>query len=188
MPGGAGPCGAGPRGAAPTVAPAIAALLTPLRPAGTVSDVQIVLIRHADAVGEGPGLPDEHRFLSAEGRAAARALGALLAEAGIAVGAAVTSPLVRAVQTAELVTGAIGWGGPVEATVRLAPGCAVRSAAEWLGGRAATLSGALLAFGHEPSISSLAELLGDEHRVSAFGKAEACLVEDGTLRWRLAPT
>ena len=40
--------------------------------------------------------------------------------------------------------------------------------------------------GHEPSISALAELLGGGERVSAFHKAEAALVEDGTLKWRLS--
>ena len=80
---------------------------------------RIVLVRHADAVSEGPGLPDEHRYLSAAGRQQSRELGALLAEAGIVVGAAVASPLVRAVQTGELVLAAIGWGGPLEASVRV---------------------------------------------------------------------
>lgn len=151
--------------------------------------IQIVLCRHADAVGEGPGLPDEHRYLSAAGRQASRELGALLADAGIRIAAAASSPLVRAVQTAELVVGAIGWAGPIEATHRLAPGGGSRGAAEWLQQAAQAIAGrgALVAFGHEPSISGLAELLGDGEHVPAFRKAEACLVEDGAIRWRLSP-
>ncbi|HEU5057226.1 MAG TPA: histidine phosphatase family protein [Kofleriaceae bacterium] len=150
---------------------------------------QIVLCRHADAVGEGPGLPDEHRYLSATGRSASRELGALLADAGIRIAAATTSPLVRAVQTAELVVGAIGWSGPIEATRWLAPGAGSRGAADWLRQAAQDLTGrgALVCFGHEPSISGLAELLGTGEHVSAFRKAEACLIEDGQLRWRLSP-
>lgn len=149
---------------------------------------QIVLVRHADAVGEGPGLPDEHRYLSAAGRTASRELGALLADAGIRIAAAATSPLVRAVQTAELVLGAIGWSGPIEATRWLAPASGSRAAVDWLRQAAhdVTGRGALVCFGHEPSISGLAELLAGEH-VSAFRKAEACLVEDSQLRWRLSP-
>jgi phosphohistidine phosphatase len=149
---------------------------------------QIVLCRHADAVGEGPGLPDEHRFLSAAGREESRALGALLADAGIRIAHAVTSPLVRAVQTAELVVASIGWAGPIEATSRLGLGAGNRASAEWLQQAAEQVAGrgALIAFGHEPSISSLAQLLGGE-RVSAFRKAEACLIEDGAIRWRHAP-
>jgi phosphohistidine phosphatase len=151
--------------------------------------IQIVLCRHADAVGEGRGLPDEHRYLSAPGRQASRELGALLADAGIRVAAAVTSPLVRAVQTAELVVGAIGWAGAIQASHRLAPGAGSRASAEWLREAAEECAGrgALIAFGHAPSISGLAELLGNGERVSAFRKAEACLIEDGQLRWRLSP-
>lgn len=150
---------------------------------------QIVLCRHADAVGEGPGLPDEHRYLSAEGRAASRELGARLADAGIRIAAAATSPLVRAVQTAELVLGAIGWSGRVESTRLLAPGAGSRGAADWLRQAAEEVAGrgALVCFGHEPSISALAELLGGGEHVSAFRKAEACLVEDGQIRWRMSP-
>lgn len=149
--------------------------------------MRIVLIRHADAIGEGPGLPDEHRFLTPAGRVQSRELGALLAETGVKVTTAVSSPLVRAVQTAELVVGAIGWAGSVEATGRLAPGAALRQTAAWLEERAAQLAdGALIAVGHEPSISALAQLLGGGERVSAFRKAEACLVEDGSIRWRIA--
>jgi phosphohistidine phosphatase len=151
---------------------------------------QIVLCRHADSVGEGPGLPDDHRFLSAEGRRESRELGALLADAGIRIAAAATSPLVRAVQTAELVVGAIGWTGPISATRWLAPGGGPRAAAsDWLRQAAQAVAGrgALLCVGHEPSISGLAEQLGGGEHVSAFRKAEACLIEDGEIRWRMAP-
>jgi phosphohistidine phosphatase len=151
--------------------------------------VQIVLVRHADAVPEGPALQDEHRHLSAEGRAQCRALGALLADAGVALGAVVTSPLVRAVQTAELVAGAIGWAGVIEASVRLAPGASVRIGAGWLEQSASLLSGgAVLAVGHEPSMSALTELLTGGAHVPSFRKAEACLVEDGAVRWRIEAT
>jgi phosphohistidine phosphatase SixA len=81
---------------------------------------------------------------------------------------------------------AIGWGGPVEASARVAPGASTRQTATLLGERAAATKGALVVVGHEPSISALAELLGGGERVSAFHKAEAALVEDGVVRWRLA--
>lgn len=156
---------------------------------GTRVTTQIVLCRHADAVGEGPGLPDEHRYLSAEGRRASRELGDLLADTGIRIAAAASSPLVRAVQTAELVVGPLGWEGPIEATYLLAPGAGSRAAAEWLRQAAQAVGGrgGLVCFGHEPSISRIAELLGDGEHVSAFRKAEACLIEDGQIRWRFSP-
>ena len=147
--------------------------------------MRIVLVRHADAVSEGPGLPDEHRYLSPAGRTQSRELGALLAEANIVVGAAIASPLVRAVQTAEILLGSIGWSGALEASARVAPGGSTRQTAAYLAERAEKLHRALVVVGHEPSISALAELLGGGERVSAFHKAEAALIEDGVLKWRL---
>jgi len=153
--------------------------------------VRILLVRHADAVSESAHVPDEHRYLSPAGRQQVRDLSALLAEAGLDLGAVVTSPLVRAVQTAELLVRWLDWSGPIEASHYMAPaGVVARAAVEWLSRGAESLGGATLAaVGHEPSISHLAQLLtGAGRHVSPFGKAEACLIEDGALRWRLEPS
>jgi phosphohistidine phosphatase len=150
--------------------------------------VRIILIRHADAVSEGAGLPDEHRYLSSRGRRQAEALGALLADAGVPIAGIVTSPLARAIQTAEIAAAHLGWPGEIEVTGDLSPtGGHARGAPESLARRAEQLSpGALVAVGHEPSISGLARILGGA-RVAAFHKAEACYVEDGSIRWRRSP-
>jgi phosphohistidine phosphatase len=160
--------------------------------AGTVSAVRILLVRHADAVSEAATLPDEHRTLSPAGRAQVRELAALLAETGLEVGAMVTSPLVRAVQTAELLARWLDWTGPIEASHHLSPALAApTAAAEWLARAAGPLGGAVLAaVGHEPSIAHLARSLSGgpgSPPVPPFGKAEACFIEDGALRWRLEP-
>jgi phosphohistidine phosphatase len=151
--------------------------------------VRILLVRHADAVSETSALPDEYRYLSAAGRQQVRELGALLADAALELGAVVTSPLVRAVQTAELVVRWLDWAGSIEATHFLAPGGAsARATAEWLVGCAEALTGAtLVAVGHEPSMSHLAGLLTGGGSVPSLRKAEACFIEDGALRWRLEP-
>lgn len=154
--------------------------------------MRILLVRHADAVPESAALRDEHRTLSPAGRHQVRELAALLAETGLELGAVVTSPLVRAVQTAELLVRWLDWAGPVEASLHLAPALAApTSVAEWLARSAEPFGSAVLAaVGHEPSISHLARVLGGGPggpAVPAFGKAEACLIEDGALRWRLEP-
>jgi phosphohistidine phosphatase len=151
--------------------------------------VRILLVRHADAVSETAALPDEYRYLSPAGRHQVRELSALLAEAGLELGAVVTSPLVRAVQTAELLVRWLDWNGSIEATHHLAPGGApARVSADWLARCAEPLAGAtLVAVGHEPSISHMTGQLAGGASVSSFRKAEACLVEDGSLRWRLEP-
>ena len=150
--------------------------------------MRILLVRHADAVLETATVPDEYRYLSPAGRHQVRELAALLAEAGLELGAVMSSPLVRAVQTAELLVRWLDWNGSIEATHYLAPGGATaRATADWLARCAEPLAGAtLVAVGHEPAMSHLVHVLGDAS-VSSLRKAEACFIEDGALRWRLEP-
>ncbi|HYU15385.1 MAG TPA: histidine phosphatase family protein [Candidatus Acidoferrum sp.] len=154
--------------------------------------MRILLVRHADAVSESRSLPDEHRYLSPAGRHQVRELCALIAEVGLDLGAVVTSPLVRAVQTAELLVRWLDWTGPIEASHYMAPGSVAPLAiGDWLSRCAEPLGGAVLAaVGHEPSISQVAQALSggmSGPAVPAFAKSESCFLEDGAIRWRLAP-
>ena len=144
--------------------------------------VKIYLIRHADAVDEGPDLPDPHRHLSARGREEARRIGERLASRGVAFDAVLTSPLTRAVQTAELVTAALGFLGPVESLLALEPGASPRAAAAEVPARGE----AVAVIGHEPGISALATVLL-RAPCPAFRKAQVTLVEDGHLAWTITP-
>lgn len=65
----------------------------------------IWLIRHAEAED---GSPDADRRLTAKGEQQARDAGSALAKLGVEVDACLTSPKVRAVQTAELVCEHLG--------------------------------------------------------------------------------
>lgn len=76
--------------------------------------MRVLIVRHAEAA---PGKPDELRPLTPEGREHARAVGSRLREEGFAADAVVSSPLVRARETAE----ALGLGEP-SIDERLAPG------------------------------------------------------------------
>src|SRR4029079_5411135 len=90
--------------------------------------VRLVIVRHAEAAS---GEPDELRPLTPEGRDAARALGRRLAAEGIAPAAVVTSPVLRARETAQELARPAGL--EPEPDERLAPGAtpeAVRAAAE----------------------------------------------------------
>src|SRR5262245_39952998 len=89
--------------------------------------MRIYLIRHAHAVDEGRDVPDEARWLNATGRGAAGVVGAKLREAGHSFDAVLTSPLVRAVQTAELVAAAVGYPGEIVASRALEPGVPPRA-------------------------------------------------------------
>jgi phosphohistidine phosphatase len=141
------------------------------------------LVRHARAVDEEPGLVDEHRYLSSEGRRVARAVGRMLRERGVEVDAIGASPLVRAMQTAELFAEALDHLGEVVTVPALAPGFPVRLAAEMARG----LGERVLLVGHEPSISGLGAHLCNRPSFPQFRTSQVALVERGEPRWLLNP-
>jgi len=106
--------------------------------------VRVFLVRHAEAA---PGEPDELRRLTSAGRDAARALGERLA--GEHPTAVVTSPLLRARETADLIARAC----TLEATAddNLAPG----ADAQTLRAAAQDLGDTVVAVGHQPDCSDI---------------------------------
>jgi phosphohistidine phosphatase len=113
--------------------------------------VRLVIVRHAEAAS---GEPDELRPLTAEGRDAARALGQRLADEGLEPDAVLTSPLLRARETAQELARPAGL--EPEPDERLAPGAtaeAVRAAAEERGET-------VIVVGHQPDCSRIAAALG----------------------------
>ena len=111
--------------------------------------VQLVIVRHAEAAS---GEPDELRPLTQQGREAARALGQRLARSGFHPDAILSSPLLRARETAE----ELARPTPLEPEPdeRLAPGATsddVLAAAE---GRGETV-----VVGHQPDCSRIAAAL-----------------------------
>ena len=106
--------------------------------------MRLFLVRHAEAA---PGEPDELRPLTVAGRAVARDLGERLApEHPTAI---VSSPLLRARQTAELVARAAGL--TPEADERLAPGATAEDLKAAVAGRGETI----VAVGHQPDCSAM---------------------------------
>jgi phosphohistidine phosphatase len=125
--------------------------------------VQLYLVRHAHAVDD--AARDEDRPLSADGRRQARDIGAALARQGVTLSRIVTSPLVRAVETAELVAVAVGFDGGLDVADALRPDGGwkqlQRDVLAPLGGEAAV---ALV--GHEPSIGHFLSKLMHEKGLS----------------------
>jgi phosphohistidine phosphatase SixA len=126
--------------------------------------MRLFLVRHAEAAA---GEPDDLRPLTPAGRGAAREVGVRLA--GEQPDAVLSSPLLRARETAAAIAAAAGL--EVEADERLAPGATaddVRSAAA---GRGATV----VAVGHQPDCSEIVlALTGREVRFApaAFQEVE----------------
>jgi phosphohistidine phosphatase len=150
--------------------------------------VRVTLIRHAEAGEDAPR--DESRSLTVRGRADARRLGRVLARRGVRFTLIVTSPLVRAVQTAEIVAAAVGYRDRMPASDLLVPEAAALEVVAFLRSVADERSVALVA--HEPILSAIAAALLHEPRYPALRKAEALRIrladgpkEAGTRRWRV---
>jgi phosphohistidine phosphatase len=126
--------------------------------------MRVLIVRHAEAAA---GNPDELRPLTPEGREHARAVGARLRAEGFAADAVVSSPLLRARETAE----ALGLGA-AEVDERLAPGATPFDVVDTAKGRGETV----VVVGHQPDCSKAVAALtgGDE---PAFPPCAHALVE-----------
>ncbi len=145
--------------------------------------MQVFLIRHAAAVDETLTLRDPHRHLTPHGRTQARALGDRLRWHDCTPTHVWSSPLVRAVQTAELVVAGIGEPVAIEVVPDLAPDGNARDLVAALAKLPAAAH--VLLVGHEPALSGIGiVLVGDYFK--ALDKAEAVRIDDGKLRWRFA--
>ena len=146
--------------------------------------VQVFLVRHADAIDETLALRDPHRHLTAAGREQARALGDRMRWYDCAPTHVWSSPLVRAVQTAELVVIGLQCTASVDVVPALAPDGTVREVVAAL--RALPDDAAVLVVGHEPALSAIGALLVDNPAFEALTKAQAARIVDGAVRWRFA--
>ncbi|HZB23481.1 MAG TPA: phosphohistidine phosphatase SixA [Gaiellaceae bacterium] len=109
--------------------------------------MRLYIVRHAEAAA---GEPDELRPLTPAGREAARALGKRLAADGVAPDAVLTSPLLRARETADEIARAVG----VEAEPHddLAPGAEPENVREAVSGRGEIV----VVVGHQPDCGRVA--------------------------------
>jgi phosphohistidine phosphatase len=124
--------------------------------------VRLFLVRHAHA---DDGSPDELRRLSADGRRQASDLGRRFAD--VDLDAVLTSPLLRARQTAEAIGRAAG--APIRVDERLAPGATVDEVTE----AAREAGGAVAAVGHQPDCGEIAAAVtGTDHAFPPGGMVE----------------
>jgi phosphohistidine phosphatase len=152
--------------------------------------MRILLVRHGKAVDTHEAPSDGARWLSRQGRIAMRSVGRALHELGLRYTRIYTSPLVRAVQTAEILAAVEPFEGPLQVSVALAPDSG--TTAEALGPLEELEAGDVAVFvGHEPRIRLMAgQLLGVE-RFPAFRTGAACLLhcldEEVHFEWMLDP-
>ena len=147
-------------------------------------------------MGAGLVRDDWERPLAARGRAVAWRVAGKLDELEVKVERAFSSPLMRAVQTAELVARGVGFEGPIESCPFLAkPG-------QWkdgLGGLLRELSdstGPVALVGHNPDLSDIVtSSLGLHPGSFGMEAGAACFLEIAStepvrakLRWHIDPT
>lgn len=117
--------------------------------------MRLYLVRHAEAA---PGEPDDLRPLTPAGRDAARDLGRRLAGRGLRPTALLSSPLLRARQTAAELARALDC--EAEADERLAPGATAEGVRAAVAGR----GDEVVVVGHQPDCGRIAAEIsgGDE--------------------------
>ena len=154
--------------------------------------MRVTLIRHGDAGEDAPR--DEERALTKEGRANVRRVARALERVGVHFGAVVASPLVRAVQTAEIAAAAVNYRGRITISDRLVPDAFPAGVISLLSALAAEGKKSVALVAHEPVLSRAAAMLLQIGRFPALRKGEAVRIRlpggpegRGVFRWRVDP-
>ena len=152
--------------------------------------MQIYLLRHGEALQR--GFDDTSRPLSDRGEEEIRRAAKMLVEQKASINAILTSPLLRAQQTAAIMNQTL-MSKELITTEYLVPVTDQRQIIDELNRRSLP---AVLLVGHEPHLSGLVSLLISGSRASniEMGKGSLALIESpipikpgsGTLRWLLS--
>lgn len=161
--------------------------------------LEVYLVRHAVAAERGPRFPDDRlRPLTPGGVAKFTRAVAGLARLGVTLDVVLTSPLVRARQTADLLVAGLRPRPALVEIEDLAPGrpaAGVIAAVETASSRGRRGAARLALVGHEPDLGALAARLLGAKGTFEFRKGGVCRIDlerampqgPGTLRWWLPP-
>ena len=155
----------------------------------------IYFLRHGIAVQRGAaGYPNDDRPLTDEGREKMRKGARGIATLVSTIDIILTSPLIRAHDTAKIAAEALGADHKVEVCKELLPGSSAKKLILYLA-KYKNLDHVMIV-GHEPDLGFLASaLLGSGQSVIDFKKGAMCCIEvsglpphgTGTLHWHLQP-
>ena len=157
---------------------------------------ELYIMRHGIAVVRGADFADDSkRPLTPDGKKKIKEIANGLKRLGVTVDWIVTSPLVRAVETAEIVAESLAPNAPMDFCDALRPGGSAETLITFLAKHPNRKR--VLVTGHEPDLSGLAgRLIGaGRHANLAFKKGGCCLVEfdqfppksPGELVWWATP-
>lgn len=155
----------------------------------------VYILRHAIAVQRGTtAYPNDDRPLTDDGkekmRKAARGIAKIIGKVDVIL----TSPLVRALDTAKIAAEVLGAEHEIEVCKELLPGASAKRLILYLA-KYKNLDHIMIV-GHEPDLGYLASaLLGSEQSIIEFKKGALCCIElsslpprgAGTLLWHLQP-
>jgi len=155
----------------------------------------LYLVRHAIAAERGPNYPDDReRPLTSDGVTRFKRAVEGLKEFDVKLELVLTSPLVRAKHTAELLAAGIGGKPRMETLDALAPGGRMTQVLEAIA-KYSKRSHHIAIVGHEPDLGELAVRLLRARGTIEFKKGAVCGIEldgamptgPGTLKWLLPP-
>lgn len=121
----------------------------------------VYLIRHGIAVNRAPYQPDETRALTAEGQKKTKKVAQQMQAMGVTFDLILTSPLLRATQTAEILRD-VGLTQTLESFPPLAPGGNIEDWVQWWKNwqtERSSNSGTIALVGHQPDLGNWAESL-----------------------------
>jgi phosphohistidine phosphatase len=156
--------------------------------------MEIYLLRHAIAEERSASGRDADRQLTEEGRQKLRKVMKRAAGAGVEPSLILSSPLIRAVQTAEIAAEVLKYAGRIVKVDSLTPDSSPREVWEEI--RTRKDEPAILLTGHEPLYSATtAYLLGSTRSMVDFRKAGLVRIDvqgfgaspGGILQWMLTP-
>jgi phosphohistidine phosphatase len=143
--------------------------------------MKLYLVRHAEAIERSGTTPDASRYLTTKGRLAFRKVARRVRRAGIAPDVIFTSPLLRAVQTAEILAERLKHEGPVVVAKELSPGFDLPALRSLLAEAGNPREAAFV--GHEPDLGTLAAILLDVPGGFPLRKGAVLALEaDGSVR------
>lgn len=141
----------------------------------------VLLFRHGEAVGA--QIDDAHRYLTFKGRSDTLKVGLALKGRAILASQIVASPLVRAVQTAEILAHALGFEGTITTDVAFAPDGDPIAAAK----RIPITTGTTIVVCHEPIVRAIAAHLTGQSAYPGFRTSGCALVEGTRVTLALTP-
>ena len=154
----------------------------------------LYIMRHAEAVEGSDYLQDEWRYLTENGRSTAKKMSSSIAKFGPKPRLTITSPLTRAVQTAEIAAANACRKNVVVASGLLLPGSDISDLVTHLKG--CKKSKRVLLVGHEPQLGSLVATLLKREGEEVSLKKGACVTlkldpdtddRPASFLWYLAP-